>query len=370
MTVDLATTDTSTTVDPAIVATTEAGTDQSAPLSEDAAMEAVWDKLVVSNGAERENGKFVSPDPEKRAAAEAAKQAPLEGGEEGDAAASTVADVPLPANWAGKDGLWAKLPADVKAEIAEHQTAQHAKFSDMGRKVATYEPLQQAASEFAEYFNGNLKGSDGKPIAPADGIRYLAGIQRAMDRDPVNTILSIMDTYQARDKVAALLGVKAADGAQPDQVGAQLSAALAKIDRLESHLSALSDPSRIEKVVDEKTDRLRHEQEVSRLTASKPLYAEIPEEDMVFYINKAWKTLGQDAQIGAVFDHAYTAAIEANPALRAKSQAASKAANDDAAKAEAAKRGNSVNVKSTASTKPAKQSEDDAMEEVWRKHHQ
>lgn len=354
--------DTSTQVaQPAVIQT------DTTPVSEDAAMDAVWDRLVTSNGAERENGKFVSPDPEKRAAAEAAKDTPLEGGEgEAQADTSTVAaDAPLPANWNGLDEVWAKIPVDARTAIAEHQQQQHAKLSDMGRKVATYEPLQQAASEFAEYFNGNLKGADGKPIQAADGIRYLANIQRMMDKDSEGTILSIIDTYGVRDKIAARLGgTAAAPAADPN------AALLDKIDRLEKHILTNGlDPSKVEQIVDRRESKRQHEEEVIRLTSAKPLFSKIPDARMVFFINEAWTKLGDTADKAAVLDHAYNAAIEADPALRAQSEAAKKAAADTAAKAEAAKRGTSVNLRSTGTGAPRTVSEDEAMEEVWRKHH-
>jgi hypothetical protein len=329
-------------------------------LSEDDQLESAWSKLHPQDRVERgDNGKFVSPN--------ADTETPPEGGE-GEAAvdASTVpADVPLPANWQGLDETWAKIPADARAAIAEHQQQQHAKLSDMGRKVSQFEPLQVAASEFAEYFNGNLKGADGQPINPADGIRYLANIQRMMDKDAPSTILQIIDTYGARETIAAALGVTA-DGTAP--ATDTNTALLAKIDRLEQTLKGVNDPSKIEEIVERRETKRQHEEEVRRLTSAKPLYSEIPEEDMVFYINKAWKKLGDGATKAAVLDHAYNAAVEADPALRAKSQAARKAAEDTAAKAEAAKRGASVNVKSTASGASRTVSEDDAMEEVWRKH--
>lgn len=365
--------DTSQQVDPAVIANADAGASASAPLSEDAAMNAVWDRLHPQDRVERENGKFVSPDPEKRAAADAAQQAPLEGGEgEGQQAdPSTVsADVPLPANWAGKEALWAKLPADVKTEIAEHQTAQHAKFSDLGRKVAAFEPLNNVGAEITQYLNQAAQRAganyDG-PKTPAEGVAYLFNIQRMMDADAPGTLLQIMDTYGVRDKVAALLGAKAAEGADPAaEQNRQLLAEIADLKR--TIASNRFDPAIVERVVDEKTARTRHDEEVSRLVSSKPLYSEIPEKRMVYFINEAWEKLGPDADKAAVFDHAYNAAVEADPALRAKSQAAATAAKDTAEKAAAAKRGTSVNVKSTATGKARPQSEDDAMEEVWRKH--
>ncbi len=347
-----------TTIPANAVANVETGATEA--LSDDAQMDAVWNRLVRDNGAERENGRFASPNKNT--------ETPPEGGE-GEAAPveASAADVPLPANWNGLDEVWGKIPAEARAAIAEHQQQQHAKLSDMGRKVSQYEPLQQAASEFAEYFNGNLKGADGQPINPADGIRYLANIQRMMDRDAPTTILSIIDTYGARDKVAALLGVKAGDAPPANDQTATL---LDKIDRLEKHILANGlDPSKVEQIVDRREQQRAHEEEVIRLTSAKPLMSEIPERRMVFFINEAWEKLGPDATKAAVLDHAYNAAIDADPALRAKSQAATQAAKDTAAKAEAAKRGSSVNLKSTGTGTPRVVSDDEAMEEVWRKHH-
>lgn len=362
MTVEALATPTDTTSAAIVADLDTSGADTGAELSEDAQMDAVWNKLVRDNGAERENGRFASPDPGKRAEN---TETPLEGGEgEARAETSTVAaDVPLPANWNGLDEVWAKIPADARTAIAEHQQQQHAKLSDMGRRVATYEPLQQAASEFAEYFNGNLKGPDGKSMQPADGIRYLANIQRMMDADPVTTMLSIIETYGAREQIAAALGVKAGD--QPANVN---SALLARFDRFERALQDANDPSKIEQIVERREAQRQHEEEVVRLTSAKPLFSKIPEQRMVFFINEAWDKLGQDASRQAVLDLAYTNAVDADPALRAQSQAAVQAAKDAAAKAEAAKRATSVNVKSTAPGAARTLSDDEAMEAVWAKH--
>lgn len=330
--------------------------------TEDAQLESAWAKLHPQDRVERAaDGKFTSQNTET----------PLEGGEgEGQQVdpSTVAADVPLPANWNGLDEVWGKIPADARAAIAEHQQQQHAKLSDMGRRVAAYEPLQAAASEFAEYFNGNLKGADGRPINPADGIRYLANIQRMMDQDAESTLLSIIDTYGVRDKLAARLGAKM-DGTAP--ANDANTALLEKIDRLEKHIltNGLTDPSKVEQIVERREQQRQHEEEVIRLTTAKPLFSKIPEQRMVFFINEAWDKLGPDATKQSVLDHAYNAAIEADPALRAQSQAATQAARDTAAKAEAAKRGASVNVKNTASGAPRTVSEDEAMEEVWRRHH-
>jgi len=334
-------------------------------LNEDAQLETAWAKFHPEERVERaENGKFVSSNPDK------ASETPLEGGggEEPTADPSTVtADVPLPANWQGKDELWSKIPVEARGEIATFQNQQHAKLSELGRAVAAYEPIHNVGQDVVNYLNeaAQRQGAayDG-PTTPAEGVAYLFNIQRMMDADPVTTILQIADTYGTRDKLAAALGVTGAPQGDQNKL---LLAEIAELKR--TIASNRFDPAMIEQVVDQKTARAEHDKEVSRLLSSKPLANEIEPDDLVFFINKAWKALGQDAAKQAVFDHAYNAAVEANPTLRAKSQAVTSTAKDAAEKAEAAKRGSSVNVKSTAQTAPRKQSEDEAMEEVWRKHH-
>ena len=351
-----------TSPEPATITTTS---------SDDAEMSAVWDRLMVNNGADRaDDGKFQSADPEKR---EAARTVPLEGGSEGEAAADTstvTADVPLPPNWQGRDALWAKLPADVKAEVAAFQSEQHAKFSDMGRKLAAYEPLGSVGAEITDYLRQAAERSGGAydgPQSAAEGVAYLFNIQRMMDADPSSTILQIMDTYGVRDQIAAMLGGQSSEGA--DSSPGRENALLAEIRRLESIVRQSADPQRIEQIVDQKTARQAHDAEVSRLLASKPLANEIEPDDLVFFINKAWKALGPDAAKSAVFDHAYNAAVEASPTLRAKSSAAVEAARDASQKAQGAKRATSVNVTSTGPAKPRIPTEDELLEAAWDKAH-
>ena len=362
MTVESLSAEQMTAPEPATIATTS---------SDDAQMSAVWDRLMVNNGADRaDDGKFQSADPEKRAAAEEARTVPLEGGQEGEAAADTstvTADVPLPPNWKNKDELWAKLPADVKAEVAAFQNEQHARFSDMGRKLAAYEPLGSVGAEITDYLRQAAERSgnayDG-PQSAAEGVQYLFNIQRMMDTDPQGTILQIMDTYGVRDQIAALLGGQSTEGASESSPGRE-NALLAEIRRLEGLVRQTADPSRIEQIIDQKTAKQQHDAEVSRLLDSKPLAKEIDPDDLVFFINKAWKALGPDAAKAAVFDHAYNAAVEASPTLRAKSEAANTAAKDASQKAPGAKRATSVNVTSTGPAKARVLSEDELMEAAW-----
>lgn len=332
----------------------------------DADLEGIWDRANVTNGADRgANGKFVSTDPSRQAAQipdavdPNATDTPSLEGETGEGLdGSTPVDVPLPPNWAGKEAVWNAIPVEHRAAVAQHQQELHSRLSDMGRQVSTFKPLSEAASEFAEYFNGNLRGSDGQLINPADGIRYLANIQRAMDSDPFNTLLSIADTYNLREQLAQ------AFGGQVQSVPADQKQLLNEIAGLKQTVARLQDPAVFEEVLNGRELK----SEISRFAESKPLYAQV-EADLPFFITKAKTQLGEGAGRMPILEKAYELAVQADPALRAQTQAAPVAANNgNAAKAEAARRATGVNVTSTSTGKAKQPSLDDELGAVWEKH--
>lgn len=328
--------------------------------TDDADLEAIWNKNERDNGAAREDGRFVSPDPEKRAAD------PLEGGKgEGQADVSSTPDtasVPLPANWRGKEEVWNKVPADLKPVLAEIDGGLHRTLSEQGRQLSTLKPVAEVIQKNSQYFNGSVKGADGQPITPAAGIEYLFNVQKAMDTNAVDTLLTIADRYGARDKLAAALGQKPAEG-QGDQ------ALRNEIAGLKQQISALLNPAnidgRINQKLEEQAAALAAAEEVKSLSKDKPLFSEIPEKRMVNFINDAWERLGDTAEKSAVFDLAYDMAVNADPALRAKAAAAKASAAQDPKKVDAAKRANGVNVTSTSSGKGRTLTEDEELAEAF-----
>lgn len=342
-----------TTTPPPAEVTTE-------PVNMDTELDGIWDRAFVTNGADRgDGGKFTSPNGEPETPEAEPATPSLEGEKGEEQPGSTPVDVPLPPNWNGKAELadaWNAIPADKRAIIAEHQQELHSRLSNMGRDVATYKPLQEAASEFAEYFNGNLKGSDGQPISPADGVRYLANIQRMMDRNPRETILSIIDTYGLKEELAKVFG------GQVQQVPQDQKILLDKIAGLERTIQGLRDPANIEQVLEKR----ELQTEISRFAQSKPLYAHV-EADLPFFISKAKTQLGEGASRTAILDRAYDLAVQADPALRAQTEAAKAAEVVDSAKAEAAKRATGVNVTSTSSGKARQPTIDDELSAIWDK---
>jgi hypothetical protein len=342
---------------------------EAVPVTMEADLEAIWDRDNVTNGANRgDGGKFVSPNGEASTEAEpeqvaepVTEPASLEGETGEEQPGSTPVEVPLPANRLlnSLDPEWATLSPEVQQKLTERSNELHTKLSQQGALVSKLSPLQDAASEFAEYFNGNLRGSDGQPINPADGIRYLANIQRSMDKQPLETLLSIADTYNLRGELAK------AFGGQVQEVPQDTKILLSEIAELKRALQGRNGAAEIEQVIEQRELK----SEARRLRESEPLVDAIPPHRWEFFVKEGLQTLGEGASVEAVFKYAVNAAVEADPALRAKTQAAKAANNGNTQKAENAKRATSVNVTSTSSGKARQPSLDDELEAVWDRTH-
>jgi|GEM_PF-6948576 len=322
----------------------------------DSALEAVWNKHERDNGAERDGGKFASPDPAKREAA----AAPVVATPDANAA-------PLPDNWKGIQGAdaikdaWAKAPPEVRAFVAAREQELQGRLSDHGRQASAFKPLQEVLDKNGKYFDPNHGAKiDGKVVTPAQAVEYLFNVQRDMDANPVPTIMSIIDRYGIRDKVAAAFGQTVQQGE---------SELRREIAGLKQMLASVGNPAsiddRINQRLQERDQQTTAAEELTRLSADKPLYSEIPETDMVESIHKARRKLGDAASKEAVFNLAYDMAVHADPDLRAKAAAGKPAAPKDTAKVEAAKRANGVNIPSTQSGKARVLTEDEELAAVY-----
>jgi hypothetical protein len=108
----------------------------------DADLGAVWDKFERDNGAERDGGKFASPDPAKKP--DVAATAGDGKGEErtGGGLTPDAGSAPLPDNWKGIQGAdaikdaWAKAPAEVRSFVAAREQELQQRLSDHGRQLS------------------------------------------------------------------------------------------------------------------------------------------------------------------------------------------------------------------------------------------
>lgn len=332
--------------------------------ADDTALEAIWNKNERDNGAERDNGRFVS----SSAAADAGSPKGGDGGEpSGDGLTPGAGSVPLPENWKGLQGAdvvkgaWEKTPAEIRAFVAAREQELQGRLSDHGRQLSTVKPIQEVIDRHAHYFDPQKgrKLADGSVVTPAKAIDFLFNAQANLDRAPVESIMAIIDSYGVRDKIAAAFGHTVQQGE---------SELRQEIAGLKTLLANVGNPAniddRINQKLQERVDQQSAADELSRLSADKPLYSEIPEVDMVEAIHKARRKLGDAASKEAVFGLAYDMAVNADPDLRAKAAAAKPAATNDA-KVEGARRAAAVNIPSTASGKGRALTEDEELAAVY-----
>lgn len=351
--------ETSTAIDPGMINT---------DASEDDALGAVFDRVASEGSAQRgADGRFMSTQQETTDDADpAGGDEPLEGG--GGEEAKVVdpstpsTDVPLPSSWRGKEELWGKIPADVRADLRAHQEELHKTLSSQGQVLSAYKPVIDVFGKYQEYFGGD-RGN----YKPAEAVDYLFSLQRQMDDNPVETLLQIADTYELRPKLAELFG-KPATG---DGEGNNSAVLLARISQLESTIRGMGDPSKIDARITQRLDEDRRMSEidevVSRTSKDMPLYAEVPEPDMVSFIHMAKQKLGSSASHEAVLKRAYDMAINADPDLRAKAAALTSAASEDPERIAAAKRANATNLRSTSTGKARQLTEDEELGAVFDK---
>lgn len=317
-------------------------------LDHDAELSAVWDKMERDNGAERENGKFVSPDPEKRpesaASPPAAEEEVAVEPESTPEAAAPLPPVP------GLEEVWESIPTEAKAKLAAKAAEDTGRITDLSRQVGSFKQINEVVKKHRDLYESR-KMPDGSPVSATTAMDFLFNAQRKLDQHPASGILDIIDQYG------------------PD-VRAELAAVLTGQKAIQRPAQPATPPVDVEALVEEKLQGFlmaqQAEEEISRLSKDKPLYSEIDTDDMVHHINAARKKLGQAASKEAVFNEAYDRAVNADPVLRAKA-AAAKAPVVKAPNAEAAKRANSVNLTSTSSGKTRALTEDELLAAAWDK---
>ncbi|BCG88509.1 hypothetical protein MesoLj113c_46190 [Mesorhizobium sp. 113-3-9] len=345
----------------------DAGAINDNTVADDSALEAIWNKNERDNGAERENGKFVSAD--RNETADTVSPKGDDGGEPaGDGLTPGAGSVPLPDNWKGLQGAdvvkgaWEKTPAEIRAFVAAREQELQGRLSDHGRQLSAVKPIQEVIDRHGHYFDPQKgrKLADGTVVTPAKAIDFLFNAQANLDRAPVESIMAIIDSYGVRDKIAAAFGHTVQQGE---------SELRQEIAGLKTLLATVGNPASIDDRINQKLQERVEQQsaadELTRLSADKPLYSEIPEVDMVEAIHKARRKLGDAASKEAVFGLAYDMAVNADPDLRAKAAAGKPAASNGAGKVEGARRAAAVNIPSTASGKGRALTEEEELAAVY-----
>ena len=317
----------------------------------DAELGAVWDKEQRDHGAARENGKFVSPDPEKREQQESAATPPAAEEEEAAESVSTPeAAAPLPPV-PGLEEVWAAIPAEAQAKLAAKEAEASSRITDLSRQVGSFKQINEVVKKHRDLYE-HRKMPDGSAVTPTAAMDFLFNAQRKLDQHPASGILDIIDNYgpEVRAELTAVL-----TGQKPIQRPAQPATPPVDFEAL------------IETKLNEKVAAQAAADEVARLSKDKPFFSEIPEMRMVRFIEDAWTELGETAAKEAVFNLAYDMAVHADPKLRAKAAAAAPKPAAPKPNTEAAKRANAVNLTSTSSGKTRALTEDELLAAAWDK---
>lgn len=308
------------------------------PVSEDAAMDAIWDKMQ-DEGEE-------TPPPAEPAKVEEAKP--------DLATITTPPDLP-----SGIKEKWAEIPETAReAVLASHRDLSR-KLADQGRVVQASKPvfdvLVKAAQEIPTLANMT-------PAAIAQDVFAMAKIQGDLAQNPVQTILGIAKQYGAIDGLKQVFA-----GQAPDQSAQMSQAMMRELQQLRSQLQQVADPTVIESRVQQTLAARDTERMVGEYAGQKEHWAEV-EPLIPDLIPVVRQKLGEGASAKDVLDAAYDMALYADPGLRAKVLTAAKApVESDPARTAAQMKAKSVNITSRpGQSQPM--TEDQAMDAVWEKY--
>lgn len=298
-------------------------------------------------------------------ATESAESMPQKPGEavENPPGVSDRAPSSLPANLPpDMADAWAAIPEAHRDRFGKVFTELHTKMSDLGRQSAAYRDIKPVIDDMNATYGDYLTRNN---MRPADAINFLYTVQRDMDSDPVNTLLTIGNRYGVIDQLAQRLGIQG----QPNGEAVETAQLKSIIQGLESKISSLMSPESFNTRITHAMTEREVEQAVERFTQEKPFYADV-EPHLAQFVAIA-REMDPNADRLEWLSRAYDMAVNAIPAVREKAQAAAAkaAAPKPDQRAAAARQAASINVTSTASGKHRPRSEEDAMGDVWDRLH-
>jgi hypothetical protein len=340
---------------------------QSGNASSDEALGAIYDRAMadrsedasdaVAHEAEAtatrdERGRFVKQSP--------AEASPQEGEAIGEGAASSVSErqaAPsgLPTAWRlDMADIWEDVKPEHRERLGKWSQEINTKLSDMGRKVSAYSEVQSVFDDMLQSYPERFNGPNG--MKPMEAVKFLYQVQKDMDARPVETLLEIASRYNAVPELAKALGM---GGDQASQV----QTLQGTIQQLEARLASLVSPETINDHISRAMSEREVTSAVERFKAEKPFFDDV-EGVLPQFIDIA-RANEPEADPMHLLATAYDMAVNAIPAVREKAQAAHRAAVQPDARAAAAKKAASINVKSTAATKSKPRSQEEAMGEAW-----
>ena len=273
--------------------------------------------------------------------------------------------VPPPQSWTPEaKAQWAKLPPEAQAYVAQREADAHKAISQLGQTVKGFEPL-------AKVITPHVDRIAAVGDTPADYIAKMFAADQYLSRDPVNAIKWLADSYKVDLNALADPFASPADP-QSQQLSAQLSAALQKIDLLERLVSDTRQVVHGRETQEQMARQSAVESTIESFAADKPDFDSLETE--ILTLIPAVKKSKPDLLHKDVLQEAYDRARWANPATRQKlieqQRTEAEAKRLEAAKSAAAnaKRSAAINVNGSAPVRGLPALEDD-LRSIWRRNH-
>lgn len=259
----------------------------SEPLADDALL-----AIVRKHRPERsDDGKFAGR--EQQTDPNNPDQSQTKGTEQTQAASA----IGRPTSWsADKEAIWATVPPEAQAYVAQRETEAQQAISRMGNELAGYRPLGELLNTHAGTF-------DRHGVNVVEGIDRLLAAQQRLDDDPAGAIVEIAGMYGV--DLGQLAGGAPQQPGNVDPTIAQLQQQLAQLQRSQAERDR-----REQQEAQRQNDALQGQvnQDLARWSADKAHFGDVRQVMAAFIANGQARTL----------DEAYDMAIHAVPTVRAK----------------------------------------------------
>ncbi len=272
------------------------------PLADDALL-----AIVRKHRPERsDDGKFAGR--EQQTDPNNPDQSQTRGAEQTQAKPAATA-IGRPTSWsADKEAIWATVPPEAQAYVAQRETEAQQAISRMGNELAGYRPLGELLNTHAGTF-------DRHGVNVVEGIDRLLAAQQRLDDDPAGAIVEIAGMYGV--DLGQLAGGAPQQPGNVDPTIAQLQQQLAQLQRSQAERDR-----REQQEAQRQNDALQGQvnQDLARWSADKAHFGDVRQVMAAFIANGQARTL----------DEAYDMAIHAVPTVRAKVMADQRKAEEAA----------------------------------------
>lgn len=321
-------------------------------MNEDQELQAAWDRI------NSEEPDAVADQPE----IDEADETPEESAEPEEDAADDVEEVEVPKGLpvALRD-QWRDLPQSARDAISADRDELHRRLSDMGRQVQGISPIRDSLVQAIDKFPhlANMRPQD-----VAAQMLQLAEVSAGFDRDPLGTMVGLIDKHGLRQSLQQVLG-----GQNPSQDAQYVSQLQNRVNALEGQLQRFASPEYLQEQVTNITSQQSTMMSVEQFAAQAEHWADL-EGHLPGLIPVAQRKLGDSAAPSAVLEAAYNMAIEIfKPDAKAPQAAPEAAPKPDPEKAARALKAKSVNVKDTTTGKKRELTEDERLQAAWDRVH-